>query len=308
MRQFAGSQPVWGNVEFVFSGDFGDCDIVFVYDAIPEDLSGRLTAQRSMFIASEPASVKTYHQDFLAQFDSVLTTDRSTRHPNVVYGQLGLPWLLGTYDIDGTLLKQPMNFDDFEDFDPPKTKLISVVSSNKAFTEGHRSRLEFVERLKLKFGDEIDVFGRNINGFGDKTEVLSSYKYHISIENSSYDDYWTEKLSDSFLTLTYPIYFGCPNITKYFPGSSLTQIDIGDTDAALEIIQRVIESDEAQAAKPAMQEARQLVLRDHNLFSILARHATESVATGEHAHKLRPETEFTRKRPRWKRLLKKLVP
>ena len=43
-----------------------------------------------------------------------------------------------------------------------------MISSNKAFTDGHRQRLKFVEALKEHFGENIDVFGRGINSFADK--------------------------------------------------------------------------------------------------------------------------------------------
>lgn len=310
-RQFPGSIPVWDGVEFVFSGNFSDCEIVFVFDAIPEELSGRVFAKRNMFIASEPASVKTYQSEFLAQFDCVLTTDRNTRHPNVIFGQLGLPWLVGAYDADGKVLNKPMAIDDFREFRPAKSKLISVVSSSKAYTEGHRARLEFVEKLKSHFGCEVDVFGRNINGFGDKTEVLSAYRYHIAIENSSYPDYWTEKLSDPLLMLTYPIYHGCPNIGEYFTPGTLTQIDIADHDRALRTINAVIESDVARLAMPKLEEARRRILSEHNLFHILSSFARGASDSSSCKRCLFPEKSFARRRRKdrwsWDKLLAKMI-
>ncbi|WP_422040728.1 glycosyltransferase family 10 domain-containing protein [Roseibium sp.] len=305
-RQFPGSRPVWDGVEFVFSGSFDNCDIVFVFDAVPDDLSGRLSAPRSMFIASEPASVKTYNHDFLAQFDRVLTTDRSTRHPHVIFGQLGLPWHVGVWDNTGAMLSEPMTLDDFEVFQPTKTKSVSVVTSNKAFTEGHRARLEFVRRLKAYFGDEIDLFGRNINNFGDKLEVLSEYRYHIAIENSSYDDYWTEKLSDPFLTNTYPIYYGCANISQYFDLRAVSPFDLADEDGAIATIKRLIESDEAERVGEHMREAKRKVLREHNLFAILAKAASTvwSDTTGRR-HSLFTEREHVKNKVRFK--LKKMI-
>lgn len=41
-----------------------------------------------------------------------------------------------------------------------KTKLVSMISSNKAMVPGHRKRLEFVQ----KFRDQVDLYGR---GFKD---------------------------------------------------------------------------------------------------------------------------------------------
>ena len=40
-----------------------------------------------------------------------------------------------------------------------KTKLLSIVVSNKTFTKGHRDRLEFCLKLKERLGDKVDLFG-----------------------------------------------------------------------------------------------------------------------------------------------------
>jgi hypothetical protein len=50
---------------------------------------------------------------------------------------------------------------------------------------------------------------------GEKESLFESL-YHICIENQSVENYFTEKIIDSFLTETIPIYWGCPNIGKYF--------------------------------------------------------------------------------------------
>ena len=98
-----------------------------------------------------------------------------------------------------TFLDSPFSFDDFETHDPQKTKLVSVVASNQTYLPGHRARLEFVAKLKEALGDQVDVFGRGINGFADKRDVLDDYRYHIAIENSVCENYWTEKLADPYM-------------------------------------------------------------------------------------------------------------
>jgi len=99
----------------------------------------------------------------------------------------------------------------------PKSKLMSVITSSKDFTEGHQKRLNFVRRLKDYFGEDIDVFGRGIREVDDKWDAISPYKYHIALENSVYPHYWTEKLGDVYLSGAYPIYYGCLNLEDYFP-------------------------------------------------------------------------------------------
>jgi hypothetical protein len=306
-RQFPNFLPEGDGVRFFFSDGIETCDVLFVYDAVPEDFLSKLTAKHKVFIASEPSSIKSYLPAFLSQFDRVLTTDRDTKHPGVVFGQLGLPWLVGAWDQNGNLLRKPLGYEDFQHFKPEKTKNISLITSNKSFTRGHRARLEFAERIKRHFGREVDIYGRGINDFADKLEVLAPYRYHIAIENSEFDHYWTEKIADPFLTLTYPIYHGCPNITDYFSSSSMMQINIHDPDDAIQKISRIIDSDERERALPYLLDARKRVLDDHNLFAILARIANElghepTQPTPVRAFRVRSERSF---RPRLARLRNK---
>lgn len=278
-RQFPGSVPEWRGVTFDFSGDAAGSDVLFVYDGLPTNVVAT-EARYRVFLASEPRAIKAYDARFLSQFDLVLTTDSQTAHPNFRLSQVGLPWLVGGWNSDGSLRQKAMSFDEFENYRPRKTKLASIVSSNKAYAEGHRSRLEFVRRIKEYFGHEIDFYGRGLNDFADKSEVLSPYLYHIAIENSRYEHYWTEKLSDPFLTLTYPIYHGAPNIYEYFPRDALTTIDISDGEGAIRKIRKIIESDLAERALPAMEEARRRVLHEHNLFAILSKIAKDVALPG----------------------------
>jgi FkbM family methyltransferase len=277
LRQFPTAEAIWDGVKFQFVGDLSDCDCLFVFDDLPAPVTSNCGRQRLVFVASEPPNVKRYDTSFLSQFAIVLTTDRQTPHPRRLFSQVGLPWHVGAWSEDGTLRTDPMRWHDFEAFRPTKTKLVSVVSSNKDFTPEHRARLRFVSELKSYFGEEIGVFGRGINDFADKLQVLASYRYHIALENCATEDYWTEKLSDPFLTLTYPIYYGCPNAADYFPSASFTPIDISDPQAAVATIERIIHSDVAERAQPALQEARSRVLREHNLFALLARTARQAI-------------------------------
>tara|TARA_X000001382_G_scaffold99076_2_gene73516 strand:- start:3647 stop:4513 length:867 start_codon:yes stop_codon:yes gene_type:complete len=59
---------------------------------------------------------------------------------------------------------------------------------------------------------------------GEK-EALFYSAFHVCIENQSVKHYFTEKLIDSFLTYTIPIYWGCPNIGDYFNLDGMIIID-----------------------------------------------------------------------------------
>jgi hypothetical protein len=49
-----------------------------------------------------------------------------------------------------------------------------------------------------------------------KVELFENFQFAIVIENSRQTNYFTEKLMDCLLTKTIPIYWGCPNVEKFF--------------------------------------------------------------------------------------------
>ncbi len=94
----------------------------------------------------------------------------------------------------------------------PKTKAISIIASDKRETEGHCLRHEVIAAL----GNKVDVFGRGYNPIPSKLEALKDYQYSIVIENESTDGFFTEKIIDCFMTGTFPIYWGDPNLGDRF--------------------------------------------------------------------------------------------
>lgn len=96
-----------------------------------------------------------------------------------------------------------------------KTKILSIIASDKRQTEGHRLRHSSIDVLKSK-NIQIDVYGRGYQPIDYKLDSLKDYAFSLVIENSRSDYYFTEKLIDSFITGTVPIYWGCPSIGDFF--------------------------------------------------------------------------------------------
>lgn len=92
----------------------------------------------------------------------------------------------------------------------PKTKLISIIASDKKETEGHQLRHQAIAAL----GDKVDVYGRGYNPVEYKLDALKDYQYSIVIENEKTEGFFTEKLIDCFMTGTVPIYWGDPKINE----------------------------------------------------------------------------------------------
>ena len=88
------------------------------------------------------------------------------------------------------------------------------ITSAKAFLPGHNIRLNFIKNSQ----DKIDLYGRGIKEIKSKLDVMHDYAFCLAIENNtSQDDYYfTEKFLECIVTGTIPIYYGCPNISKFF--------------------------------------------------------------------------------------------
>lgn len=105
----------------------------------------------------------------------------------------------------------------------PKTKLCSMISSNKNMCEGHAYRLMWANKLYNK----LDFYGRGFRDFSNKEEALSDYMFSVTMENSKYNSYWSEKLLDCFLCGTVPIYHGASNVGDFFVKDGI--IELTDT-------------------------------------------------------------------------------
>lgn len=102
-----------------------------------------------------------------------------------------------------------------------KSKLVSMISSNKSMVPGHIKRLEYVN----KFKNQVDLYGRGIRDIPSKEEALKDYMFSIAVENAVYDTYFTEKLTDCFATGTIPIFYGSKKITEYFNENGIIFLD-----------------------------------------------------------------------------------
>ena len=100
-----------------------------------------------------------------------------------------------------------------------KTRLVSMIASTKGWLNGHQNRLMWVDHLK----DKVDLYGSGRpNQLKDKEDGLRDYMFSVSIENDDSDVYFTEKLTDNFVTGTVPIYWGSKKaVEKYFDPSGV---------------------------------------------------------------------------------------
>lgn len=135
---------------------------------------------------------------------------------------------------------------------PIKKNTMSIMVSQKQNAPGHKYRHTLVERiLSLKL--PVDIYGRGSNqykqifgednrikGNFDYMEPYESYHYHICIENFQSNHYFSEKIVNTLLCGTTPLYLGCKNIESYLPNSSITLS--GEIEKDIELIYFILQS------------------------------------------------------------------
>ena len=122
----------------------------------------------------------------------------------------------------------------------PKTKLVSMIASNKTMCAEHLYRQEMIR----KFSNKCDHFGRGYRAIENKEDGLKDYCFSIVMENATYANMFTEKITDCFMTGTIPIYYGITNIGDYFDTNSIITLDdnFKIEDLSFELYQSKIES------------------------------------------------------------------
>lgn len=261
-RQTPRSSGCWGEYKFFINDRTVECDYFVVLDyLLKEKEAVSCPPKNTILVAPElPIFANGRHDKrFVGQFHHLITCHRGIVHPNITYFLPGLPWFVNK-DYDFLAGANIIN----------KTKKISIISSNKQFSEGHIKRLRFCTALKDYFGDAVDFFGKGIRDFSDKWDVLAPYQYSVAIENDPKDDWLTEKLYDCFLSHTFPLYYGCPNAEKYFSNKSFFKIDIADLNGAKALIGKILNDDKHyEESLRYLIEAKNRYLQNYNIFPLI---------------------------------------
>ena len=268
-KQTPNNSAEWKNCKFYIDTDVEKYDYWVVYDDFYEDMSTICPRENTLFISPEPPTLIRYDSDFLNQFGAVISSHDSIDHKNSIRCQSGLPWL---WWVKAPKAANPAkSYDELKALQHmEKPKLASVINSSKNTTKSYRRRAQFIAQLEKHFGDRIDFFGSPGRKLPYKWDGLAPYKYCFVFENSSHPDYWTEKLSDAFLAQCYPIYYGCPNIHRYFDNQMLTAIDITQPEQAIATIEKIISNNTYEKSISKIQEAKRRVLDEYNLFALIS--------------------------------------
>lgn len=113
-----------------------------------------------------------------------------------------------------------------------KTKNVSILSSDKTSCDLHLFRLNLARRCR----DEnlCDTFGTFDGGAPvNIADTLAKYRYSIVIENDISPYFFTERITNCFLSMTVPIYCWATEIGKFFNTDGIICIKPGDDVAKI---------------------------------------------------------------------------
>ena len=198
------------------------------------------------------------------------------------------------------------NYNELMEFNtyPIKNKLCSTITSRlnpidncNSSPNLYGTRIEFIKRLsqQIQFLDRVEVYGYGwkteelgpmfkgtFDGFNQSTadviekllpnttkwDGLASYSYSIAIENCCKDNYFSEKFTDCILAWTIPIYYGCPNINKYFPKDCYYWLDITSPTCFHEL-EGILNKPITEKQIKALEICRDLILNKYNVWNIV---------------------------------------
>ena len=267
---------IFENIDFHINNDVPEADFWFVFEDLYKNKEKCFVNKKNIiYLNTETSYTNSYFlnkhlQKYLNQFELKYGCFEtfSNNYTNTIPF---LPWMIN-YNINSSIFsKQGKNVQELRKFiNIEKSKEISIICSNKKITDNHKMRYEFAKNLKSYFGSQLDWYGVGENPIDNKWEAIKDYKYHIVIENGQKNNLISEKLFDSYLGLSFPIYFGAPNAVRYFSKNSLATIDLNNFKDSVKTIENVINNNTYKNNIENLYESRDFVLGKYNFLNRLA--------------------------------------
>jgi hypothetical protein len=255
----------WNNIIGTNNIDEADC-IIFI-EGIPNNFNMNLIKNKKVIcFPREPVGIKNWENQTLENgftYDSLFHVVTDPQFINKNYDFLN-----------------ELNYNEHE-------KLLSGIVSSKGGDYGYELRKNFFINFTKKYPNLIDVYGfgwknelgnsykgelscyhKNDNNSMTKYEGLKNYKYSICIENCRKKNYFTEKFTDALLCWTIPIYYGCSNISNFFPKGCYYEIDITKDNCYEEVI-NIINTPITEENMNSIKVARNLILNKYNIWNVI---------------------------------------
>ena len=152
--------------------------------------------------------------------------------------------------------------------------VLSAICSGLNISNGHDFRIKLIQQLQRE-NFPIDVYGKNSTHlfsphmgelpYHQKDDGLMSYKYHIAVENTDLDNYYTEKLIDGILSECLCFYWGCKNVDKFLDSRAFILLPY-DINESVKIIRESIQNDEYSKRLKYIKEMKNKILNELQFF------------------------------------------
>lgn len=274
--------------DYIHTAEPAQADVHVVY-GLRSKLEIPNSPSRIVFVASEPPEIREYNLSVLGLYRRVLAPAFSYLGQLSNYSRITAvaPWWVGTHaggkeHYNESVVQVSLSRESLDSQDMPARDVLSVIVSAKARTPLQEQRLRFVDYLEKRMSN-VEVWGEGRRFLPDKSEVLSSSRYHLAIENSQHPGYWTEKLSDPLLMSNFVFYQGDPALEESFDIAAIDQIDCYDLDRTYGKICDSMAAD-AWTSAAEIRESNRRILLDRLSFhrvldSFLLEEAFETVGT-----------------------------
>ena len=260
---------IYNNKKFFINSEVEEPDFWFIVENTESRKVEKVKINKSniIFLGSETRYEPSYFllkskREFLSQFDTIYSPNYLNLK-NSINEPAFLNWKLRGDPFKENFKESDIEF--YKNFNPKKKNLLSVYCTGKQINEVHKVRLDFVKKLKNEFGDDLHWYGYK-NKTKDKIEGIGSYKYHLVLENQLGHNSMTEKLFDSYLGNSYPIYAGATNTDDYFPKNSFTKINLNDFNGSIDAIKECISNKYYEENYDELITAKNIVLEKFNLI------------------------------------------
>jgi hypothetical protein len=254
-------------------------DLVVCYERVDRPLTIKVRRGCTVFVPGEPSEIKSFSTPFINQFNYLLTfrTDLVKRHNRGGHFLTNCltPWRIGL-DENLERVNAPRSirsYDTIKKYQPSKSLDLSMVVSNKTGTPLQRTRLKLAQILHQQFtsSGKFHLFGRGVRDIQDSAVALDNFRFSICIENSELPNYFTEKITNAFLTNTIPLYWGCPNVTDFFEtmDNPLFILDPYDIEGSVQKIHYILQNSEAlyNSYLPLVLKDKQKILDNYNIYA-----------------------------------------
>lgn len=167
--------------------------------------------------------------------------------------------LIGLSDIFALYVTGKSFIDEKDGDIYPKNKLVSMIASNKMLCSDHLYR----QKMISKFGGKCDHFGRGYREIENKIDGLKDYCFSITMENGTYPNMVSEKITDCFMTGTIPVFYGIHNIGDFFNTDGIITLD--DT-FKIEDLSFELYNSKLEAVKQNYQIAKSMVVSEDYIY------------------------------------------